>query len=163
MFCYQKATLEDLERSWDREIRENPDDQRYLRWKDQFVRLNLDGRGATFFVLENEVPVGQGTVLFDPSERAVAGHPQLCDGKTIANVNTLRIEKHLEGQGHISTLMQLLESYAKEQGITRLTIGVEAAETRNLAIYLHWGYDRFLMHKEEDEALVLYFGKELRK
>lgn len=161
MICYRKATLEDLEKSWDREILENPEDKRYLRWKDQFITANQNGTAATFFVLENEVPVGQGTVLFDPHARAVAGHPCLCDGERTANINTLRIEKHLEGQGHISALMKRIEAYAKDRGCTHVTIGVEAAETRNLAIYLHWGYDRFLMHKEEDGDLVLYYGKDL--
>lgn len=161
MFCYQKATLEDLQRSWDREIREKPDDQRYLRWKDQFLTANQSGRAATFLVLENAVPVGQGTLLFDPDARAVAGYPCLCDGRQTANVNTLRIEKRLEGQGHISNLMKLLESYAMEMGIARLTIGVEAAESRNLAIYLHWGYTEFLMAREDKGTLVLYYGKDL--
>ena len=30
-----------------------------------------------------------------------------------------------------------------EAGYQRLTIGVEAHMTRNLGIYLHWGYDEF--------------------
>ncbi|MBQ9768086.1 MAG: GNAT family N-acetyltransferase, partial [Lachnospiraceae bacterium] len=71
--------------------------------------------------------------------------------------------EEFEGQGHVSELMACVEEYAKEQGIQALTIGVEAAETRNLAIYLHWGYDSFVMSETEDEALVLYYRKALRK
>lgn len=33
-----------------------------------------------------------------------------------------------------------MEEYAGSLGYNRLTIGVEARETRNLAIYLHWGF-----------------------
>ena len=54
-----------------------------------------------------------------------------------------------------------MESYARSIGLTSITIGVEAAETRNLSIYLHWGFDHFLMHEEEDGALVLYYEKTL--
>ena len=161
MICYRKATLEDLERSWNREIQENPGDSRYLRWKKQFITMNQTGAAATFMVLEDGNPVGQATVLFDPNARPVAGRPGLCDGRQTANINALRIEKRLEGQGHISKLMNMIGQYAKAKGITTLTIGVEAAETRNLAIYLHWGYNRFVLHEEEDGELIVYYAKEL--
>lgn len=161
MIEYRKATMEDLRRSWDREIQENPGDGRYLRWKEQFMALNASGGAVTFMVLDNDTPVGQGTVLFDPNARAVQGRPCLCDGHRIANINTLRIEKHLEGQGHISQLMRQIEQYAGDLGYTYLTIGVEAAEARNLGIYLHWGYDQLLMWEEQDGVLVLYYGKDI--
>ena len=73
----------------------------------------------------------------------------------------MRIEKEHEGQGHISRMVRMMEAYAKEQGYDRITIGVEAAETRNLAIYLHWNYTDFVMADVEDDALVLYYAKEL--
>ena len=58
-------------------------------------------------------------------------------------------------------MMKALEAYAASIGIKRLTIGVEPAETRNLGIYLHWGYTEFLMAEEEDGCLVLYYGKDI--
>ena len=46
-----------------------------------------------------------------------------------------------------------------------MTIGSEAKESRNLSIYLHFGYNKFIMHEfdkeEEDNPLVLYYQKEL--
>lgn len=161
MICYRKATLEDLQKSWDKEILENPNDSRYVRWKEQFISVNAKGSAATFMIFSEEEPIGQGTLLFDPSVRTVHGHTCLCDGLHTANINTLRIEKKYEAQGHISKLMKLIEQYAIDSGITRLTIGVEAAETRNLAIYLHWGYNKFIMSEEDEGELVLYYGKDL--
>lgn len=161
MIVYKKANLEDLERSWNKEISENPNDSRYVQWKKQFISDNVCGAAATFMVIADGEPVGQGTLLFSPHTRAIRGRTCLCDGRKTANVNALRIEKEFEGQGHISILMQKMEQYAKSLGITRLTIGVEAAETRNLGIYLHWGYDQFVMHEMEDQELVLYYGKEI--
>lgn len=161
MFCYKKATLENLEAIWDRNIRENPDDLRYIRWKKQFIDDNISGAAATFVITADGEPVGEGTLLLSPACRAIRGRTCLCDGKTVANINALRIQKALEGQGHISALMKEMELYAKSIGVTRLTIGVEAAETRNLGIYLHWGFALFLMHEVEDGALVLYYGKDI--
>ena len=59
-------------------------------------------------------------------------------------MNACRIEKKYEGQGHISKLVKMAEQYAKKQGITYLTIGSEAKESRNLGIYLHFGYTEFI-------------------
>ena len=159
MFSYRKATLQDLESLWDRNIRENPDDPRYIRWKKQFIDDNLSGAAATFVITADGNCVGEGTLLLSPECRAIRGRTCLCDGKSVANINALRIQKAYEGQGHISALMKAMEHYANSVGIHTLTIGVEAAEARNLGIYLHWGFDNFLMHEFEDDALVLYYGK----
>lgn len=159
MIDYRKATLEDLEQIWDRSIANNPDDDRYLRWKQQFISDNQSGAAATFVICIDGNCVGEGTLLLSPNCRAIRGRTCLCDGFSSANINALRIRKEFEGQGHISKLMATMEHYAKSIGLTALTIGVEAAESRNLAIYLHWGFDQYLMHEEEDGALVLYYQK----
>lgn len=161
MFCYKRASLEDLERIWDKNIAENPEDFRYIRWKAQFISDNASGAAVTFVILADDEPVGEGTLLLSPDCRAIRGRTALCDGKHTANINALRIQKAYEGQGHISALMQEIEKSAKKYGIQNLTIGVEPSETRNLAIYLHWGYDTFVMSEDEDGLLVLYYAKKI--
>ena len=161
MTDYRKATLEDLEQIWNRSIQENPDDPRYLRWKQEFIANNISGAAATFVICIDGDCVGEGTLLLSPECRAIRGRSCLCDGRTSTNINALRIRKPFEGHGHISKLVKTMESYARSIGLTSITIGVEAAETRNLSIYLHWGFDHFLMHEEEDGALVLYYEKTL--
>ena len=158
---YRKATLNDLERLWDANIAENPDDPRWASWKQEYIAYNETGKACTFAVVIDNEPVGEGTLLFSPDCSAIAGRADLADGKTVANINALRIRKPYEGQGHISNLVRLMESYAAEHGITHLTIGVEARETRNTAIYLHWGYTDFVTHAIEDGELVLYYAKKL--
>lgn len=119
------------------------------------------GKATTFVVLDNNEPVGQITVLFSPECSAVKNRPMLCDGKTIANMNAFRIDKNYEGQGHISNLVKMAEEYAKVKGITCLTIGSEAKESRNLAIYLHFGYTKFVTSFIEDDELVLFYEKQI--
>lgn len=159
MICTE-ATVELLEKIWDKNIADNPDDPRWLRWKKQFIDDNTSGKAKTFLVLADGEPVGEGTLLFSQECKAVVGRPLLANDKT-ANINALRIEKAHEGQGHISRLVKMMEAYAKEHGYERLTIGVEAQETRNLAIYLHWGYQEFVMSEMDDDVLVLYYAKNL--
>lgn len=161
MFCYKRAALDELEQIWNRNIADNPEDPRYLRWKNQFMEDNASGAAATFVILADGSPVGEGTLLLSPDCRAIRGRTCLCDGKTVANINALRIQESYEGLGHVSKLMHAIEDYARAKGISRLTIGVEATETRNLGIYLHWGYDQFVMAEEKDGILVLYYGKDL--
>lgn len=160
---YRKATAEDLETIWDYQIAENPGDANYLRWKAEFISNNEAGRAATFVAIVDGEPVGEGTLLFSPECRAIRGREVLADGKSVTNINALRIRKAYEGKGYISKLVGEMERYAAEQGYSRVTIGVEAAETRNLAIYLHWGYDQFLMSEMDGGELVLYYGKDIKK
>ena len=161
MIAYEKATREILNRIWDKSIEENPEDHRYIRWKQQFLSDNETGAAATFVILADGDPVGEGTLLLSPDCRAIRGRRELCDGEKTANINALRVQKEYEDQGHISALMNTMERYARSIGIETLTIGVETAETRNLAIYLHWGFTEYILSEEEDDTLVLYYGKPL--
>lgn len=161
-FTYRLATPQDLECIWNKNIAENPEDARWEQWKEEYIRYNRTGMAQTYVVVCDEEPVGECTLILSPECKAVRGRLELANGINAANINALRIAKEYEGQGHISKLMACVEDYAKEQGIMALTIGVEAKETRNLAIYLHWGYDTFVMSETEDDELVLYYRKEFR-
>ena len=158
---YRQATRSDLEALWARSILENPGDPRYIRWRDQFIRDNASGAAATFAVILDGEPVGEGTLLFSPECRAVRGRTCLADGKTTANINALRIREEFEGRGHISTLVKRMEDHARSIGYSTVTIGVEACEHRNRAIYSHWGYVNLILEEAEDGEQVLYYAKNL--
>ena len=160
-YLCRRATPEDLEQIWAKNIAENPEEPAWIRWREEYIGYNRNGDAVTFVVVCDGVPVGEGTLLFSPDCSAIRGRTNLADGNHITNVNALRIEKEHEGQGHISRMVRMMEVYAKEHGYDTITIGVEAAETRNLAIYLHWNYTDFVMSEMEDDTLVLYYGKEL--
>ena len=160
-FSVCESTPELLETIWDYNIASNPDEPDWVRWKDEYIGYNRLGMAKTFMVLADGEPVGEVTLILSPDCKAVSGRTSLADGKTTANINALRIRKEYEGMGHVSRMMHLVENYAKSVGITRLTIGVEAAEARNLAIYLHWGYTDFICSEIDGGALVLYYGKNL--
>lgn len=158
---HRKATLDDLERVWEMNIADNPCDDRWKLWKEEYISYNISGMASTFVVVCDGVPVGEGTLLFSAECKAVAGRISLADNMKTANINALRIRKEYEGKGFISKLVRMMECYASEKGCTRLTIGVEAKETRNLAIYLHWGYTEFVMSDIDEDELVLYYAKNI--
>lgn len=159
---YRKADSEILERLWEKNIQNNAGDNRWIYWKREFIANNQTGRACTFVILCDGEPVGECTLLFSPACNAIAGRDQLADFQTVANVHALRIDKAYEGKGYVSELMHFVEKSAAEMGYTSLTIGVYAKETRNLSVYLHWGYTDFVLSEVEDGELTLYYRKELR-
>ena len=161
MVQIRKATMTDLEYLWDRNIAENPGEECWIRWKKQFIADNRSGAAATFALIVDDIPVGEATLLFSPECRAIRGRLELADGHSVTNINALRIIPEHQGKGYASALIREMEAYARNAGYLRITIGVDAVETGNLATYLHWGYTRFLMSEGEGMELVLYFGKDL--
>lgn len=160
---YRRATPADLEILWARNISDNPGDERWIKWKDEYIGYNQSGKAITFCVVADGIAVGEGTLILSSDCRAVAGITELCNDSSTANINALRIQKKYEGKGYISTLIKVMEKYASEHGISRLTIGVDASQTRNLAIYLHLGFTEFLLYRIEDTQLVLFLQKTIGK
>lgn len=160
-FSYHRASQRELEWIWDKDIAKYAGDSRWPQWKVQYLEDNRLGNCQTFVVCCQGEPVGQGTLIFSPFHGTVNGRLDLADGCRTVNLNALRIEELYEGQGHISRLVRLMEQSAAQMGYREITIGVEARETRNLAIYLHWGYDRFVRAETEEGELVLYYAKSL--
>ena len=162
---YRLATLEDLNNVWDKDIHNNQNDSRYIRWKKEYIDYNLNDEAKTFVAVSGNEVIAQITLILKTNVKAVINKEKLCDGKSICNMNAFRCDKEYEGKGHISKLVKLAEKYAKDIGYTYITIGSEARETRNLSIYFHFGYNEFLMSEiddsEEDSPLVLYYGKSL--
>ncbi len=159
MIVYRQATFEDLEKIWNKDIEKNNNEECWVRWKHQYIDYNKTGKAKTFVVLDDNNLIGQITILFSTECSAVKNRPMLCDGKSIANMNAFRIDEKYEGKGYISKLVKMAEQYAKEKGMKFLTIGSEAKESRNLAIYLHFGYTKFITSFVEDNELVLFYGK----
>lgn len=160
-FEYKISSIDDLEKIWAKNIADNLGDDRWITWKHSSLKNHAAGRSLTFVITANNDPIGEGTLIFDPNCEAISNRLQLADGSSIANVNALRIQKEYEGQGHISKLVKSMELYAKSKGYSYLSIGVDAQETRNLAIYLHWKYNEFIHFEKEDGELVLYYRKKL--
>ena len=162
MICYRKATFEDLDRVWDYNMAMDPDEPRMHRWKESYITRNRECRAATYVAVVDGEPIGEVTLDYHAE---AYGNPEtrkyLADGQNMAYVTALRIRKEFEGNGYVSGLMRFMEDAAREMGYTSLSIGAEATEARNLAIYLHWGYDKFLTSELDGGELVLFYAKSL--
>jgi len=157
----RKATSDDLEKIWNMNISDHIGDIRWVNWKKEYIGYNEKNMAHTFVTVIGGKPVGEVTLIFSPECKAVSGNLLLADGKNVANVNALRIRKEYEGKGYVSKMMAKAEGYAKSLGYSKLTIGVDAKETRNLAIYLHWNYNEFIFSEIDEGELVLYYQKNI--
>ncbi len=161
MFEYLAATEEMLDILWKKNIARHPGDERWVNWRIDYKEYNKSGWAKTFAVVKDGLPVGEGTLVFDPACKCTAGNTLLADNKTTVYLNALRIEKQYRGNGHISAMVKLMENYAREKGYKYITIGVDDSNEKNKAIYTHWGYTDLVFTEVEDNELVLYLGKDL--
>lgn len=159
---YRVASLQDLEQVWAYNVAAHPKDPRWQHWAQEYIGYNMDGRAVTFVAMCDQEPIGEVTLLIDQSCSAIDGNTLLADRQNIANINALRVRKPWEGQGHASSLVRCAETYAAEHGFRELTIGVDANETRNIGIYLHWNYDKYVCFEIENNIPVLYYAKTLK-
>ena len=153
---YRVITDREFELLWDRNMAEDPDEPMWPVWRQRFRQRIDRGQAITFGVILDGDPVGEGTLELDTGK-----DPRLCNGKDTAYLSALRIRREFEGQGHISRLVKVIEAHAKRLGFSQMTVGVEAAQERNLAIYRHWGYEKLVMSQPDGEELVLYYGKSI--
>jgi len=154
---YRIATRGDFDALWDRNIRENPDEPMWPIWRQRFRERIDRGQAVTFCVVIGGDPVGEGTLELNTGK-----DKRLCDGKHNAYLAALRIRKEFEGQGHISRLVKAMEDHARVLGYSAITIGVEASEARNRAIYTHWGYTDHLFTVTEGDEQIHYYAKNLK-
>lgn len=70
---YRMATIDDLNRAWDKDIGKNPKDSRWSRWKKEYIDYNINGDAKTFVAVDNDDVVAQITVVLKPNVKAVRG------------------------------------------------------------------------------------------
>ena len=161
---YRKASLQDLERIWEKNIRNHPGNNLWVEFKKEAIKNYEGGRSATFVIDNDGDLIGEITVMISPKCKSVGGDKDLCNDETV-HMDGFRVEKRFEGQGHISKLVKIGEEYARYLGKKYATIGVNADNARNIGIYLHFGYTKFIKLKKEKTGKVrknvLYYKKEL--
>lgn len=164
LITYRIATEKDLENVWEKDIARHLDDERWVRWKMEYISYNQNLQAVNFVAVKDDGDViAQVTLITSTEVKAVKDKPLLCDGKSIANFNAFRCDEEFRGQGHISKLVRIAEKWATENGIKTITIGVEANNAKNIMIYFHFGFTEFVMFEidEDENELVLYYKKNL--
>ncbi len=147
-------TPEEMERRWDATVAEHPGESNWAVWKSEAIRSFREGRSIPWYGFLGGEIICEATAVPDPAE---AGTVELC---------AFRTAKAFRGQGYFSKLMALMLEDLRRRGFTRAVVGVEPRETRNLAIYRRWGFDKLIRTGTETypDGTVIgveFYGKRL--
>lgn len=108
-----------------------------------------------FLGFEDNRPIATAQLIL----KRVDNDPDLANGKNIANVHHLRVAYDKHGLGLGEAMMEKVENYAKEHGITKITLGVDDWNTKAIGFYKHLGYRRFketISAKTEEKLIYMY-------
>ena len=130
------ASLEEMNQKWDYEIRQHPETENWTVWKSEAIEGFRSGRSVPYYGILDGTVICEATAVLSPDL------PQ--DGfKTEGNAVELcafRTIKAYQGKGYFSKLMDFMQKDLKQNGYTRVVVGVEPEEKLNKAIYHHWGF-----------------------
>ena len=170
MFECKIATIEDINKKWDYEIKNHPNDLKWLKWKEVAISNVKKGNRICFYGFLNCQIIGEAIAVLKKEDSGIEAKELIRPNG--AYLEAFRINKEYQGKGYFSQIYKFMEKYLKAHGITILVLGVEPDETRNLQIYNHYGFTNFLFSKiekyppkiqggEEEEILVNYYSKNI--
>ena len=131
------ASVEEMNRKWDYEIRQHPGEENWVIWKREAIENFRTGRSVPYYGILDGTVICEATAVPDPGcskfgNEAPAGHSvELCAFRTV---------KMYRGKGYFSKLMDFMLKDLKQKGYARAVVGVEPKERLNREIYHHWGF-----------------------
>ena len=113
-------------------------------------------------ILNNEI-ITEATAIVSENDIDMQNKDSLV-GEGKAYLTAFRTNKKFENQGYFSKLYKFMENDLKKRGFNSLTLGVEPCETRNIQIYLKWGFSKYIKTDYEyypngEKILVNYYEK----
>ena len=170
MFECKIATIEDMNKKWDYEIKNHPNDLRWLKWKEVAINNAKNGNRVCFYGFLNDQIIGEATAILKKEDSGIEVKELIKPNG--AYLEAFRINKEYQGRGYFSRIYKFMENYLKSQGVNILVLGVEPSEIKNLQIYSHYGFTNFLFSKiekyppkiqggGEEAILVNYYSKNI--
>ena len=157
------ATEELLIKKWNTEIEKHNNSDVWKKFKTESLR-NINNRIVYMGILNDEI-ITEATAIISKNDMDMQNKDELI-GKGKAYLTAFRTNKEFENQGYFSKLYSFMEEDLKKRGFKSLTLGVEPCETRNIQIYLKWGFAKYIKTDYEyyingEKILVNYYEKEL--
>ena len=156
------ASLEEMNRKWDYEIRQHPESENWKIWKGEAIESFQAGRSLPYYGILD------GTVICEATAALYPDFPQ-DSGKTdehTAELCAFRTIKEYRGKGYFSKLMDFMLKDLKQKGYTTAVVGVEPEEILNREIYHHWGFTEHVStgtetYPDGTVIQVEFYGKRL--
>lgn len=139
------ATVDEMETKWDYEIKKHKSPN-WLIWKTQALERVKNRQSIVYYGFFSGKAVCELTAMLD--KNTVQNSDGLVDEKTAYLCAFRTVEKY-QGKGYFSKLFRFMLDDLKSRGYEKVTLGVEPAETENLKIYQHFGFDEFIKSAKE--------------
>lgn len=140
-FICKVATREELLKRWEYLINIHPDNNDWVRYKENAVRNFDNGSTISYLGLLNN---------------------------NMAYLAAFRTNKEYEGKGYFGKLYSFMESDLKQRGYSELSLGVGPEAVRNIEIYFHLGFREYIKtliehepskadpSKQEEDVILFY-------
>lgn len=165
------ATIEEMTQNWNYLIEVHPNHNAWKIYKDKAIKNMTSGNTIVYYGILNGRIISEATAML--SNLDVQNSEGLVDDTT-AYLSAFRTIKKYQGKGYFSELYKFMEEDLKKRGYTRLTLGVEPGEIKNMMIYFKYGFTNFIKtdyeiepasneNEEPIKILVNYYSKNLNE
>lgn len=157
------ASLEDIIKMYDEEIKISNDKEKMLEWKNMTIERFNKGLIIIYIGLLDNKIISECSATLDSS--LVNNSENLVDSKT-AYLHAFNTKKEYQNKGYFSKLFKYMIDDLKNKGYKKVTLGVNKDEKRNKVIYTKYGFTEHIKDVHEvyydgTNAYVEYYGKKL--
>lgn len=166
-FTCKIAPLPDIEKRWDTLIKNHPDNPSWPIWKNNTITNNQNSYRISYYGYLDGVIITEATAIINPLDTAILNTEGIIS-KDMAYLTAFRTDSKYQNQGYFSKLYKYMEKDLKSKGFTKLSLGVEPQEVRNIQIYFKYGFTNYIKTATEtypngEIIIVNYYYKEINK
>jgi len=157
------ATLDEMEIKWNYEIKKHKS-LNWKLWKTEAIERFKNGQCIVYYGLLNGNIVSEATAMLD--KNIVQNSDELVNDKTVYLCAFRTVEK-FQNKGYFSKLFIFMINDLKKRGFEKVTLGVEHTENKNLRIYNHLGFEKYIKsgletYPDNTVIKVDYYEKSLK-
>lgn len=166
-FTCKIAPLSDIEKRWDTLIKNHPDSHNWSIWKNDTIINNKNNYRISYYgYLDGEI-ISEATAIISPLDTTILNSEKLISND-MAYLTGFRTDSKYQNKGYFSKLYKFMEEDLKNRGFTKLSLGVEPQEVKNMMIYFKYGFTNYIKTATETyptgkTITVNYYYKEINK
>lgn len=166
-FTCKIAPLSDIEKRWDTLIKNHPDNPNWSIWKNDTIINNKNNYRISYYGYLDGLIITEATAIISPLDTAISNSEKLISND-MAYLTGFRTDSKYQNKGYFSKLYKYMEEDLKNRGFTKLSLGVEPQEVKNMMIYFKYGFTNYIKTATETyptgkTITVNYYYKEITK
>lgn len=166
-FTCKIAPLSDIEKRWDTLIKNHPDNPNWSIWKNDTTINNKNNYRISYYGYLDGLIITEATAIISPLDTAISNSEKLISND-MAYLTGFRTDSKYQNKGYFSKLYKYMEEDLKNRGFTKLSLGVEPQEVKNMMIYFKYGFTNYIKTATETyptgkTITVNYYYKEINK